>query len=376
MPQAAQSSGGQQTPGTMGVVWGIALILVSLGFIWYFAHVYIVKGFFYIKLFEISIIQFFANVLEETRTFIVNADPSKITLIQLTQLADKVGYYLRFPCAIILFLMAVVLYYKSSIVKYKKTYDMKKLLRSGIQVWPQESVIADLDLVKEDINSGPWAMALSPMMFAKKYKLLKLPKDIESRSKAEKEKIVATIKKDKASRIFTEQMGRLWEGPNALNIHTKAIYAAFAAKAARQSEESKDFLYKIASSARAGKLDFTGTNVLLQKYKDYPAVKEIEKRHSYVFTVMASLLQLARTDGVLPSSDFLWLKPVDRKLWFMLNAVGRQVVTTEVAGPFAHWLAEKETGVSIKTPMIEEAVKGLEEAISNIIYKPDSKESS
>ncbi len=52
-------------------------------------------------------------------------------------------------------------------------------------------------------------------------------------------------------------------------------------------------------------------------------------------------------DGVQASADFLWLKPIDRRLWYMLNTVGRQTPFAEVAGPYAHWLAEREMGKRI-----------------------------
>jgi intracellular multiplication protein IcmP len=95
------------------------------------------------------------------------------------------------------------------------------------------------------------------------------------------------------------------------------------------------------------------------------------KQHAFVNTVMASMLMTARNDGVLASADFLWLKLVDRQLWFMLNSVGRKTPFAEVAGIFAHWHAELLLGQPIKIPVIEEAINGLELAISEVIYVPE-----
>ena len=53
------------------------------------------------------------------------------------------------------------------------------------------------------------------------------------------------------------------------------------------------------------------------------------------------MLVAARTDGVLASAEFLWLKPVDRQLWFMLNSIGRRTPFVEVSAPYAHWLVER-----------------------------------
>jgi len=86
---------------------------------------------------------------------------------------------------------------------------------------------------------------------------------------------------------------------------------------------------------------------------------------------MATLLELARTDGVLATAEFLWLKPIDRPLWYMLNSVGRQTAFPEIAGVFAHWVAEKRLDRPLKVPMVEEAVKALEMAMKEIKYEPD-----
>ncbi len=85
---------------------------------------------------------------------------------------------------------------------------------------------------------------------------------------------------------------------------------------------------------------------------------------------MASLLEGARQDGVVPSSEFLWLKPTDRRLWYMCNCVGRQTPYAEVAGPFAHWKAEKSMGRGSRAPMIDEAIKALEIAIKEVKLSP------
>jgi intracellular multiplication protein IcmP len=86
---------------------------------------------------------------------------------------------------------------------------------------------------------------------------------------------------------------------------------------------------------------------------------------------MASMMEYARNDGVLASAEFIWLKPLDRKLWFMLNCVGRQTPFCEVAGPVAHFKIEKRLRRPLKVPMIDEAVNALEAALAEIIYQPE-----
>jgi intracellular multiplication protein IcmP len=108
----------------------------------------------------------------------------------------------------------------------------------------------------------------------------------------------------------------------------------------------------------------------MKKYQHAESVQDIVSKHAYVLTVLPSLLVGARDDGVVPSSEFLWLKIVDRRLWYILNSVGRQTPFVEVGGPFAHWLAEQEMGRRSLVPMIDEAIKALEVAIKEVRLSP------
>jgi intracellular multiplication protein IcmP len=135
-------------------------------------------------------------------------------------------------------------------------------------------------------------------------------------------------------------------------------------------------LEQIATSAKDTKqLDFSGVRELVAKYSQSKSLIWVLKRHAYRGTMLASLLEIARTDGVLATSEFLWLKPVDRQLWYMLNSVGRQTAFIEVSGLFAHWLAEKAFKCPLKTPMVREAVIGLQAAIESTLYKQENEKS-
>ncbi|HRE30934.1 MAG TPA: phosphoesterase, partial [Candidatus Berkiella sp.] len=122
-----------------------------------------------------------------------------------------------------------------------------------------------------------------------------------------------------------------------------------------------------------GTMDYSDTDEYIKKYKS-KAAELCQKRHAYVSTVMAEMLLLARTDGVLASADFLWVKPIDRRLWYILNCVGRQVSVPEVSGVFAHFFAERELSRALTVPMVDEATNALEKAIINTIYVPEEGE--
>ncbi len=369
----AAPQGDNQNAAYMGPIW-IVIGIFLLGFgIWYFAHTQIVTGFFYVKRFEIAVIQFFVNVLQNVKLYILNTPPDQATFSNMTYVAEQVGYYLRFPIMIIVFLLGSVLFIKSSARRYRQVYNMSSLLNAEVVNWPQTTPILDKNLLKEDIDKGPWAMAMTPMRFAKRYKLLQERQDDFGEGfLAKKNKISVSLIKDRANRVFTLQVGSFWYGIDKLKPHVKALYAVFAARAGRDSKAAEDLLLRLSLSASSKEFDYSGVDELLKKHGEAQAVVDVTNRHAYVLTVMASMIELARIDGVLPTASFLWLKPIDRRLWFMLNSVGRQTAVAEVAGSFAHWLAEREVEHKIRMPMIERATAALEEAIADIAYNSNS----
>lgn len=369
MPPPSQQQQGSDT--SLGPFWIIIGLFVLAWGVWYFAHEQIASLILQLRFWEGKFIHLFTPQVSDQLAVIKNASPGSISFEKLTDISTAIGDYLKYPVAALLGLLAVIIYLSSPTMRFKKTYDMQILINQEKDNWPQINPVAGIDLVKADIDQGPWAMALPPMKFAKKYQLLQLERVIPVDSYNITPKTIMHLKRDDAYRVFALQVGRYWRGVDYLNIHTKALFAVCAARANRDRDGGINLLLHIAQSAASGKLDFTGTDALLAKHKNNKAVVKLTQSHAFVLTVMASLLKLARTDGVLAVADFLWLKPIDRPLWYMLNSVGRQTPHPEVGGPFAHWLAELKFGRKLIIPMVEEAVNALEIALKDVVYIPD-----
>jgi intracellular multiplication protein IcmP len=180
--------------------------------------------------------------------------------------------------------------------------------------------------------------------------------------------------KIRAKVIFCQQLGPLWVGIDQLKPYQKALFAALCAYTCYQRDEAEAFLAKIERSVTKAKIkkadfDFSGMDNLLKKYSQNPEVKRIIEKHAYLYTVFTELLVAARRSGIVANSGYLWLKPVDRQLWYTLNNVGRKAVFTETAAVHAHWLAEKKLGFALTEPMVEEAIIGLEEAAKSRIVR-------
>lgn len=375
---AAPQQGGNQGDHSAGILWGVAAIFAGLGLAWYALKNYIVIFYLTIKLYEVNFLTLFnASHFEPIAVSIKNAihNPSTVKFENLTSLGAAAGDYLRFPFAAFLLALGVVVYMGNTARVFRNTYQMRDLAKLEKTNWPQIAPVVELDLIKTDIDKGPWAMAMTPIQFCKRHRLLEevRPQRREGMTRKEWDKIDVVLKRGEANKLFAIQLGPMFKGVDKLPPHIKALFAVFAARINAESQPAAKILAQLNASSQT-KLNFEGVDDLLKKNLNTKAVQKIVQSHAYILTLMASMLEGAREDGVQASADFLWLKPLDRRLWYVLNTVGRQTPFVEVAGVFAHWLAEKEAGKKVLVPMVEEATKALELALKEVVYRPDEEE--
>ena len=376
MPPAAPpqgDSGGSQS--SLGILWVIGSIFAIGAIIWHFFGYEIKVGFIKLRLFEAHLIGYFSPDGDMLKESLLATNVYDMDMDWAITISNIIGDYFKYPVAVFLLILLVSLYMSHANLRFSKIYDMLRLARQEQEVWPQISPVVDIDLIKEDIGKGPWAMAMNPMQFAKQYKLINVEMVADKKSPWKAEGVYkATVDKERAMRVFVNQLGAEWHGIDALPIYAQALFAVFAARVEHDTPSAAALLQQLSRSSSKGSPDYTGMSRLLQKHIRSKAVERCVTRHAYVYTVMASMIELARTDGVLATADFLWLKPIDRKLWYMLNCVGRRVAFSEISGPFAHWLAEKEMGRPLYSPMVDEAIKGLELAMERTLYTPEEGE--
>lgn len=367
----AQQQQSQGSDSGLGPVWIIVLLFFTTYIIWLTGHQYIVKFIFIINIWQAKLVNLFINnqALANQITLMQTIDPKSVEWNQLLDLTRAVGDFMRYPVVLILVVLAIVLYQSNITLKFRKAHDMKTLRAQEQFNWPAIMPIVNEDLVSQDINKGPWAMALTPYEFARKYHLLRKD-DALMDNPVPGEEMTAAIRRGDAKRVFTMQLGPYWDGFEHCSPQAYALAAVFMARMNRDRDAANNILKVLDKTFVSGKPDFSVAKPIILKYQNSDLVQEVVSKHAYVLTVMSSLIQAARNDGVVPSAEFLWLKPIDRRLWYMLNCIGRQTPYAEVAGPFAHWRAEKEMGRRCLVPMIDEAIKALEVAIKEIKLTP------
>ena len=372
------AGGGQdQTDHTANFFWLICILAGVAIIFWYLDEKDIVKPMFWLRYYELEVMRTLAELwtpvakllhitppdmqrLDMLQKYVATANPNKVKWENFAEINAFIGQWTRWPVIVILLSISTFMLFFYGASRFRHNYSMKTLRAESHETWPQITPVVSLDLVKMDIDKGPWSMAQLPLVFCKENNLL-VTELIDGKK-------IWHLKSKEAYRLFVLQLGPMWRGLENLPIHAKALALVFLARATGKRPLSNQILTQIAASAAGGKLDFSGVDEAIREYYGHRIVKWLEKRHAYVRTAMATLLEIGRSDGVLASSEFLWLKPVDRKLWYTLNTVGRSTAVVEVAGVYSHWVSEKKMGRALKTPMIKGAVDALEESLSNILF--------
>ncbi len=395
----AASGGGsgqeQSDKSAYAVVWLLVLVVIVGLIVWYLFSEYLKLGFIYLRIFELGIVNFFFGLFPESFPFIgeqcsqlfaktgVELSAAKLVTPQTLSveiagaLSDAAGQYLRYPLIIVLIILSFFIFKVNVHLRLRKKFNMKTLSEQEKTNWPQIKVATKLDLVNTEIDSGPWAMLMSPMQFAKRNKLMTIAVNEEaltSFSKAKAPEFTLVMDKVRTERAFAVQLGRSWHGVEAMPLYRQAILAVFAAKGCRNTKAANALIAQLADSGATGTPDCTGVEELWKKHLNDRRVQDIFKQHAYEFTVFISMLLFAREDGVVASADYLWVKPLDRRLWYVINTVGRQTPGVEVAGIFSHWNYEMALKRPLSAPRIEEAVNAFEVALSEVLYVPDPAE--
>lgn len=357
--------GSQKDSGELDILWMIFAALFALGVIFLLFRTEILTTILWIKYVELKIISFFVvnDSYQGLANWVNQQNPNRVSFEELNLLSHEIGMTLQLPCIVACLFFAGIIYFKHPDSGFRDKESMESLADKMRSIFPGNNVVAGLNLAKVNIDEGPWAMGLTPIEFAKKYKLIG--------RNAKTGKIV--LDHYKAKLIFTQQLGAHFPGVAQLQPYEKALFAIFSAFINYQRDEAEKKMDEIVrhitpEKLKKKKLDYH-TDVLLKKYAQTPKVQKLVQEHAYTTTIFMEMLTQARASGIVLNSLYLWLKPIDRRLWYVLNNVGRKAVFIEAAAVQAHWLAERRLGFTIKQPMVDEAVFALEEAIQNRIIK-------
>jgi len=329
---------------------------------------------------------------------------------------NYVAKYTRWPVMLFIIFLA----WRSSVrgTNYQRILQMKTLVQSNVEIFPCMAPVAWRDIDKEPIDKGPWRLARQPIQWAIENKLLvrtirndKGGKDkilivkakevlnrwgvANQRSaylKPEKNKELS-IDREKAATQMEAHLGAAFESISTLPDYQRGLVAAFIAFGAGKKDEANDLVNQMALSfVEEGKskkdpakddlkqlmeIDVRGCDDTIKNYtvenKEIREEFEFITQHHRAFTYpfIHACLEFARKKGVFECSKFIWLKPTNRTLWYVLNQAGRRTPWAEAAGEFTHYQAEEAIEQSIEEPELDKAIDGLRDSLMNEGWLPE-----
>lgn len=372
---SARPIGNSRDDELLWVLVGVFLLIVGA---WFVGHEKISAFVMKVRAFEAHLLVFDPEAQEAIREWIATTHPKDATLKELWQSGLVAGRTLRILVGVIITALFGYLIYRSPdrSGRYTKSYDTASLAHQEAEEWKVIKPVLGLNLENVPLDDPLNGMRARPRDYGRKHKFIVRISSLGDKANSANVEILDhhdALLLDRARAIFGKQLGRMWQGVNTLRVHERCLFAAFAAQINNDTTLAQQIIDDLAVAylrARKAK-DIKQINSLraqkaLHQYGNSKAVQKIVSRHAYVRTVLVSMLEKARSNGVLPPNWFRWLKTVDRVTWYALNDLGLDVASVEAAGIRAHWLAESMARTPIVNPMIENAVIGLRTYLGEI----------
>ena len=318
---------------------------------------------------------------------IAEADPAALTWDQVMNVVRYSGKWIRWPYALVLAALGIACIFMSRTGGLIRRLNMDSLLRNNAESFPCLRPIVGRGktlLSPESYDSGPWCIARSPVQFALEHGLL-LNKDSQpfTPEQALRRGLAhvdlpayghAHLDEAKAADVLRAQLGKRFAGFKAMSAERKALAAAFLAYGVGDKQACLHLLDAVSASytEKDGPACLVLEKPAFQKdvRKAWNAHKKrlgdpLLKRHAaFELPWFMAALTLARRKGVLASSQFLWVRPVDRPLWYALNQCGGRAAWAEGFAAWAHYAAEEKAGKTLREPRLTHAAGRLRDTLA------------
>jgi hypothetical protein len=265
---------------------------------------------------------------------------------------------------------------------------MQSLLRNNAEsfpcLWPVVGRGEAL-LDPASYDDGPWRLVRSPLQFAVEHGLLLDEKGVPYASEEVLRQGLgsvdapayghARLDEARTRTVLREQLGPAFDGLYTLSPCRQALAAAFLAYAGGDKRGCLGILDAV--SRVYEEIDGTPTCPLLGEKAFRKRVHSVLEKHrsileeapllrhsAFELPWFMALLARARKKGVLASSQFLWLRPLDRPLWYTLHQCGGRTAWAEGFAAWAHYAAEERAGEALADAQLSQAVVSLREALA------------
>ncbi len=303
--------------------------------------------------------------------YIKNRRFSKLQFGDLIDILSITGRFWLYGSTAILLWIAFVTWKRSLRHRYKRKMNFESLLDEQAKNFACVRPFLKINPLKESTTEGPWRYAEDYRTFALRNRLLldgrrqPLPKD-------DRESEAVHYDFERASKVFAVQLGAPFTSYQQLPPHQKAILAIHLAHMMVDRDASTALADRCSTSFVQGKkgkpsvIDIEGADEIFAKHCNAPEFVRLCARHHHINVLLTAIRHAALDNaGVLQPAEFLWLRPVDRTLWYSMHQVKMREAHSEAAGVRAHYLAEKLAGIALSQAVVKQAAMQLRQALSD-----------
>jgi hypothetical protein len=267
-------------------------------------------------------------------------DPNKVATLDLGNVLNIESRLLRmyswiYPVILIFVGLKTIFVTKG---KYNKPHTMESLLEQETKtIWRFNRHLVKYNPLNEtlDITQGIYSIRQKELRFCTDNDIL---------FKEDEEDEFYNFNRSVAEDIFNNQMGLVYKGATSLKDEESWLMASFLLYLDSKKDDAFDMLGD-ASFVYADQMDRAYANnkarTIIEKYNKSKQLRQAEKQHAYVYTVLMRLFFEAKDMGEFSAAKFTWLKLYNRTLWYALLDVGMtDTGSIEAAGPETHYQAE------------------------------------
>ncbi|GGG05061.1 MULTISPECIES: secretion/conjugation apparatus DotM-related subunit [Cysteiniphilum] len=334
----------------MAPTYIVAIILLALLLFYWLFHNQLIRAIFIIKRFELSIIMLWDNHYSMLMNWCNHVLESTVTLKQLKYLGYNTSDALMsiFWCVGITFIIIIFFFHPNR--KYRQTFSMPSLSQFIAQRF--HKVYTPKNETPSKTNLGT---ALTPVEYLQHHHL------------TPNERLDLIALHSNLSQQLGNRCGNVAQ--ESLEISGLAVaFSLYILDKRKQADTLLSYLNYEFSQHNNQLKNFVNRyklnkylNKHLMECMSHDNIQKIVTKHHYTYTMLCSLLSTARKGGIVPTSSFLWLKPVNRTLWYALNNVGRKTLFSEGAAVISHWQFELSLNMPFSSPMIDNVSKALQQ---------------
>ena len=374
---------------TQMVLWFSALIIVLFVIpALYAANAETINGKL-LALAELQLKVFVPFSVEAGRAWehITNLEVKTLSWESMQAVLSYTGKWIRWPYAFLLVLLGVVSVFMGRTGGLVRRLNMETLLQNNAESFACLRPIVGRGkylLSPESYDTGCWRIARTPVQFALEQGLLLDAQGIPFTVEQGLQKGLANtdlpayghalLDEKKTAIVLQKQLGAPFSGVAGLAQLHKALASAFMAYACGEKKDCIHILDTMSGSYT--EKDSHSCPVLeqpefqellnrtLEKYSHILNSQLMGRHSAFLLPWFMALLTLARKKGVLATSQFLWLRPLDRPLWYALNQCGGRAAWAEGFAAWAHYAAEEKAGKSLTEAKTARAVTRLRETLA------------